>query len=138
MSTILEEIVQVKKTEVAARKSAVPLEQLRETIATLGRPRNFFNAVTKQPSGKALNLIAEVKKASPSAGVIRADFDPVKIAKDYAAAGADALSVLTDEKFFQGHLDFIHAVRDAVKLPVLRKDFIVDPYQVYQSRAAGA
>jgi indole-3-glycerol phosphate synthase len=138
MSTILDEIVQVKKAEVAARKSATPVEQLRETIATLGRPRNFFNAVSRQPSGKPLNLIAEVKKASPSAGVIRADFDPVKIAKEYAAAGADALSVLTDEKFFQGKLEFIHQVRDAVKLPVLRKDFIIDPYQVYESRAAGA
>src|SRR6266478_9835624 len=138
MSTILDEIVQVKKAEVAARKSAVPLEQLRETIATLGRPRNFFNAVARQPSGKPLNLIAEVKKASPSAGVIREDFDPVKIAQAYAAGGADALSVLTDEKYFQGRLDYIHAVRDVVKLPVLRKDFIIDPYQVYESRAAGA
>jgi len=138
MSNILDEIVQVKKAEVAARKVAAPLEQLRETIATLGRPRNFFNAVSKQPTGKALNLIAEVKKASPSAGIIRADFDPVQIAKEYAAAGADALSVLTDEKFFQGKLEFIHQVRDAVKLPVLRKDFIIDPYQVYESRAAGA
>ncbi len=79
-----------------------------------------------------------MKKASPSAGVIRADFDPVRIARAYAEAGADALSVLTDEKYFQGKLEYIHAVRDAVKLPVLRKDFIIDSYQVYESRAAGA
>ena len=79
-----------------------------------------------------------MKKASPSAGVIRADFDPVAIAQAYAAAGADALSVLTDEKYFQGKLEYIHAIRDAVRLPVLRKDFIIDPYQVYESRAAGA
>jgi indole-3-glycerol phosphate synthase len=137
---ILDQIVETKRAEVAQRKLAVPLEQLKETITTLGRPRNFFQAVSKDPKigNKSMNLIAEVKKASPSAGVIRADFDPVKIAMSYAAAGADALSVLTDEKYFQGRLEYIHAVRDAVKLPVLRKDFIIDPYQVYESRAAGA
>jgi len=137
MSTILEEIVAAKHQEVADRKARVPLEQLKETISTLGRPRNFFHAVTN-PGTKALNLIAEVKKASPSAGVIRADFDPVQIAQAYAAAGAEALSVLTDEKFFQGRLEYLHAIRDIVKLPVLRKDFIIDEYQVYESRAAGA
>src|SRR5438105_597620 len=138
MSNILEQIIANKRQEVAERSSRAPIEALEETIATLGRPRNFFQAVTKKPVRKPLNLIAEVKKASPSAGVIREDFDPVKIAQTYAAAGADALSVLTDEKFFQGHLDFLHAIRDVVKLPVLRKDFLVEPYQVYESRAAGA
>ena len=137
MSSILDQIIQTKLDEVAQRKAQTPLELLKETITTLGRPRNFFHAVTNRTK-KPVNLIAEVKKASPSAGVIRADFDPVQIAQTYAAAGADALSVLTDEKFFQGHLDFIHAIRDVVKLPVLRKDFIIDPYQVYESRAAGA
>jgi indole-3-glycerol phosphate synthase len=137
MSTILEQIVQTKRQEVADRQSRIPVEQLKETITTLGRPRNFFQAVTRIGL-KAMNVIAEVKKASPSAGVIRADFDPVKIAGSYAAAGADALSVLTDETYFHGKLEFIHAVRDAVKLPVLRKDFIIDAYQVYESRAAGA
>src|SRR3954468_14116776 len=139
MSTILDQIIQTKRQEVAARKASRPLETLRETITTLGRPRNFFHAVTRKPArGKRMNLIAEVKKASPGAGVIRADFDPVKIAATYAAGGADALSVLTDENYFQGHLDFLHAIRDVVKLPLLRKDFIIDPYQVYESRAAGA
>jgi indole-3-glycerol phosphate synthase len=85
-----------------------------------------------------VNLIAEVKKASPSAGVIRADFDPVAIAQTYADNGADALSVLTDEKYFQGSLSYLHLIRDQVKLPVLRKDFIIDPWQVYESRAYGA
>jgi indole-3-glycerol phosphate synthase len=139
MPTILEEIIAKKKVEVADRSANISVESLKETIKTLGRPRNFFQAVTKPPTrGRRVNLIAEVKKASPSAGVIRADFDPVAIASQYADAGADALSVLTDKPFFQGELDFIHAVRDAVKLPVLRKDFIIDPYQVYESRAAGA
>ncbi|MEA2708057.1 MAG: indole-3-glycerol phosphate synthase [Phycisphaerales bacterium] len=137
MASVLDQILQTKREEVARRKIDRPVESLRETIHTLGRPRNFFQAVTTKTK-KPLNLIAEVKKASPSAGVIRADFDPVKIAQAYEAGGADALSVLTDEKYFQGHLDFIHAIRDVVKLPVLRKDFIIDPYQVYESRAAGA
>src|SRR3954454_8357550 len=138
MSSKLDEIVQTKRAEVERRKMDTPLERLQEMISELGRPRNFFHAVTKNPVGKKVNLIAEVKKASPSAGLIRADFDPVAIAKTYAAAGADALSVLTDEPYFQGKLAYIHAVRDQVKLPVLRKDFIIDPWQVYESRAAGA
>jgi indole-3-glycerol phosphate synthase len=135
--TILDKIIETKRHEVAERQARVPVEALREQIASLGRPRNFFHAVTT-PSKKPLNLIAEVKKASPSAGVIREDFDPVAIARAYADAGADALSVLTDEKYFQGKLEYIHAVRDALKLPVLRTAFGIDPYQVYESRAAGA
>jgi indole-3-glycerol phosphate synthase len=138
MVSILDEIVQHKRAEVEQRKAQTSLDSLKETISTLGRPRNFFQAVTKKPEKKPLNVIAEVKQASPSAGVIRKDFDPVKIAQTYAQSGADALSVLTDEKFFKGHLDHIHAVRDVVKLPVLRKDFLIDPWQVYESRAAGA
>ena len=142
MSTILDKIIATKRREVSERQKVTPVEALKETISTLGRPRNFFHAVTRPASShrpaKRMNLIAEIKKASPSAGVIRADFDPVKIAQQYASAGADALSVLTDEEYFQGKLDYIHQVRDAVKLPVLRKDFLIDPYQVYESRAAGA
>ncbi|HYO08401.1 MAG TPA: indole-3-glycerol phosphate synthase TrpC [Tepidisphaeraceae bacterium] len=137
MANVLDEIIQTKREEVAQRKAAAPVERLKETIQTLGRPRNFFQAVTRDGK-KPVNLIAEVKKASPSAGVIRADFDPVQIARAYADNGADALSVLTDEKYFQGKLEYIQQVRDAVKLPVLRKDFVIDPYQVYESRAAGA
>jgi indole-3-glycerol phosphate synthase len=135
-------IVRAKREEVARGKTEVPVEQHRENIRSLGRPRNFFHAVTQDPAthkpARPVNLIAEIKKASPSAGLIRADFDPVSIAKQYAAAGADAISVLTDQKWFRGDLSYIKAVRDAVPLPVLRKDFIIDPYQVYQSRAAGA
>jgi indole-3-glycerol phosphate synthase len=136
-ATFLDKIIRHKRIEVAERKQQVPVERLKETIQSLGRPRNFFNAVTGRGRWK-VNLIAEVKKASPSAGVIRPDFDPVRIAEAYAAAGAGALSVLTDEKFFQGKLDYIQAVRDRVSLPVLRKDFIIDAYQVYEARAAGA
>ena len=140
--TTLDDILDTKRREVADRKDATPVEVLKERIGELGRPRNFFAAVAADPEQakppRRLNLIAEVKKASPSAGVIRDDFDPVAVAKAYADAGASALSVLTDEPYFQGSLDYIHAVRDAVKLPVLRKDFIVDLYQVYESRAAGA
>lgn len=140
-TTILDQIIQTKRQEVTERKGRRPIEALRDEIAALGRPRNFFGAVTHKRTGpgvRPLHLIAEVKKASPSAGVIRPDFDPVEIAKAYAAAGADCLSVLTDEKYFQGKLEYLHQVRDSVKLPVLRKDFIIDPYQVYESRAAGA
>jgi indole-3-glycerol phosphate synthase len=138
MMNILEKIIQTKREEIAARKASTPIEKLKEQAGAMPRPRNFFSAVTKEPKNKALNLIAEVKKASPSAGVIRADFDPVAIAQAYEAAGADALSVLTDEQYFQGKLQYIAAIREKVELPVLRKDFIVDEYQVYESRAAGA
>jgi indole-3-glycerol phosphate synthase len=136
MST-LEQIIVTKRQEVAQRQAQTPVQSLQETIAGMPRPRNFFHAVTTLGK-KPLNLIAEVKKASPSAGVIRADFDPVQIATAYASSGADALSVLTDEKYFQGSLEHLKDVRQAVSLPVLRKDFIIDPYQIYESRAAGA
>lgn len=137
MSNILDQIVQTKKEEIAARSRETPIETLRAMVAGMSRPRNFFQAVTRKGT-KPLNLIAEVKKASPSAGIIRADFDPVAIARIYEANGADAISCLTDEKYFQGHLSYIQMIREAVKLPVLRKDFIIDPYQVYEARAAGA
>lgn len=137
MSDILQQIVATKHEEVAAAKAARPLSELKARIADMPHPRNFFYAVTEN-SGKDLNLIAEIKKASPSAGVIRADFDPVAIAKTYQDNGADALSILTDERYFQGKLSYIAEVKKQVRLPVLRKDFIVDPYQVYEARAAEA
>src|ERR1700679_4227259 len=116
MKTILDDIVAAKRKEIEDRARMAPLEALKEQAAVMPRPRNFFHAVTRQTK-KPLNLIAEVKKASPSAGVIRADFDPVMIAKAYAAGGADALSVLTDEGFFQGKLEYIELIRQAVELP---------------------
>src|SRR3974377_543777 len=106
MPTILEKIIQTKREEIAQRRAQTPLEQLKANALAEPRPRNFFKAVTKRPT-RALNLIAEIKKDSPSGGVIKEDFDPVAIARTYASAGADALSVLTDEQYFQGRLDFL-------------------------------
>ena len=134
---ILDTIVETKRKEIAQLRRRWDLETLKTRARQGPPPRNFFSAVTKAPRG-LLNLIAEVKKASPSAGVIREDFDPVKIARQYEKGGADALSVLTDADYFQGSLEDLRAVRQAVNLPVLRKDFILDAYQIYQSRAAGA
>lgn len=134
---ILDRILKTKRKEVQALRRAADLETLKSQAAEAGRARNFFTAVTKKPHG-LVNLIAEVKRASPSAGIICEQFDPVRIARQYEAAGADALSVLTDERYFQGHLEHLTAVRQAVALPVLRKDFIIDAAQVYESRAAGA
>ena len=137
MANILDEIIADKRAEVRLRQSQRPLEQLKEQILSMPKCRNFYKAVTA-PSERGINVIAEVKKASPSAGVIREDFEVVAIAQTYAGCGAEAISVVTDEKYFQGRLEYIRQVRDAVDLPVLRKDFIVDIWQVYESRAAGA
>ena len=138
MTPVLKDILDRKAIEVARAREAVPLEMLKERISELGRPRNFFQAVVDRRHPNATHVIAEVKRKSPSAGVIREDFDPVAIAKAYAANGAAAISCLTDEEYFGGRLEYIHAIRDEVPLPVLRKDFIVDIYQVWESRAAGA
>jgi len=137
VGTILDQILADKRLEVARRKQEVSEDVLREKAESMPKCRNFHKAVTKK-NPRGLNVIAEVKKASPSAGVIRADFDPVQIARTYERCGADAISVLTDEKYFQGKLEYLTAVKEAVGLPVLRKDFIVDEYQVYEARAAGA
>jgi indole-3-glycerol phosphate synthase len=137
LASILDKIVADKRAEVEFRRSQRNLEQLKAEIASMPRCRNFYKAVTTR-SGRGLNVIAEVKKASPSAGVIRKDFDAVAIAQAYQRCGADAISVLTDEKYFQGRLEYIKQISDAVDLPILRKDFIIDMWQVYESRAAGA
>ncbi len=135
--TILEQIIADKRKEVEKRKKEQPLEELKEQLVLLGKCRNFYKAVTKANS-RGINVIAEIKKASPSAGVICRDFAPVTIAKAYERCGADAISVLTDEKYFQGKLEYIDHVKHAVDLPILRKDFIIDIWQVYESRVAGA
>lgn len=136
MTDILAQIVEHKKTEVRAARAKAPLEDVQAKADDTPNPRNFCTALTR-PEG-TLRVIAEVKRASPSAGLIREDFDPVAIAQAYERAGAAAISCLTDEKYFRGSLDYLTQIKQAVALPVLRKDFIIDPYQVYEARAAGA
>lgn len=132
---VLSQIIEHKRVEIAEAKRARPVESLRERLDAAPPVRDFVAALRSKTD---IALIAEVKKASPSAGLIRADFDPVSIAQTYERHGAACLSVLTDERFFQGHLDYLKAVRQAVRIPVLRKDFIIDRYQVTEARAAGA
>jgi indole-3-glycerol phosphate synthase len=137
LGNILDEIIADKREEVAQRRAATGLDELKQRLIGLPKCRNFYKAVTKRhPRG--INVIAEVKKASPSAGLIRPDFDPATIAQTYERCGADAISVLTDQKYFQGRLEYLEQVKQAVSLPVLRKDFIIDLWQVYEARAAGA
>jgi indole-3-glycerol phosphate synthase len=132
--TILDTIVQHKWGEIAAARAAVPEAELERRAAALPPARDFTAALLRP----GMRVIAEVKKASPSAGVIRPDFDPVAIPWAYQQGGADALSVLTDERFFQGKLSYLMAARLATRLPVLRKEFILDRYQLVEARAAGA
>lgn len=138
MTSVLDRIVARKRIEVAKAKAVTPLDELKVRAREVDRPRNFFRAVVDEVDRSHTRVIAEIKRKSPSAGLIREDFDPVRIAQQYHRAGAAALSCLTDEADFGGRLQYINLVRDAVPLPVLRKDFIVDEYQVWESRAAGA
>lgn len=135
MPTILDQIVATKRQEIAAAKARLPLAALRERLSEAPPVRDFFAAVSRPGQ---VNLIAEVKKASPSQGVIRPDFDPVQIAQTYARHGAAAISVLTDSEYFQGSLDYLRLIRAAVNVPLLRKDFVLDTYQLVEARAAGA
>jgi indole-3-glycerol phosphate synthase len=135
MSTILDQIIATKRDEVALAKAAMPEAALRAQLCDAPPARDFLAALS---AGPPIRLIAEVKKASPSKGLIRADFEPVAIARTYQQHGASCISVLTDESYFQGRLDYLRQVRAAVSLPVLRKDFVIDPYQVIEARAAGA
>jgi len=138
MSDILEKIVAVKREEVPAARALRSEAALRELAAAQTAPRGFAAALRTKIAAGQPGVIAEVKKASPSKGVIRAHFVPAEIAASYAAHGAACLSVLTDERFFQGHADYLRQARAACALPVLRKDFMVDPYQVLEARAIGA
>ena len=134
---ILAEIVEAKRKELEQARADCPIERLGQEVLSAPPVRNFFQACVQRPR-RLVNVIAEVKRASPSAGVIRSEVDPAAVARRYQAVGAVAVSVLTDRTYFGGSLDDLRQVRAAVELPVLRKDFIIDAYQVYQSRAAGA
>ena len=135
---ILKKILSRKLEEIQQRSAQVDLAQMRRRAESADRPRGFVESMRSRIDSRQAAVIAEIKKASPSKGVIRADFDPVQIARSYAEGGAACLSVLTDIDFFQGHDDYLLAARDACQLPVIRKDFIIDPYQVYEARALGA
>ena len=135
MNTVLDQIVASKRREIAVAKSKVPEADLERRLAHAPEPRDF-RAALERPAG--IQAIAEVKKASPSAGVLRTDFAPVAIARIYADHGAAAMSVLTDEPFFQGRLSHLSEIRGAVAVPLLRKDFIFDRYQLFEARVAGA
>ena len=132
--TILDEIAEYKRTFVAECKRRVPLEETRRRAEKQGPTRNFAGAL----KASGMSIIAEIKRQSPSRGVIRADVDPATVARIYETNGARAISVLTDERYFKGSLKDLGAVRDAANLPLLRKEFVVDAYQIYEARAAGA
>jgi len=132
---ILDDIIVNKKEELAATKRRSSLSDIKARAAHTGPTRGFGKALSK---GMGIHLIAEVKKASPSKGVIREDFEPVKIARIYEESGASCLSVLTEKKFFQGELEYLGMIRKAVGLPLLRKDFIIDEYQIFEAKATGA
>ena len=134
--SILDEIVAHKRQELGRRRHEVSRGELERRSATRPAPRDFSRALTPEPGG--VRLLAEVKKASPSRGVLAESFDPLALAETYAKHGAAALSVLTDEKYFQGSLEFLTAIREGVDVPILRKDFTLDEYQVWEARAAGA
>jgi indole-3-glycerol phosphate synthase len=138
MSDILEKIAAYKRVDVAGRKAARSWTEVEEAAMSASPPRGFRRALEQAHAPGRLALIAEIKKASPSKGLIRADFDPPALARAYAHGGAACLSVLTDAPSFQGHDDYLVAARDAVALPCIRKDFLVDPWQVAESRALGA
>ncbi len=138
MSDILSKILATKVEEVTDRSRRCPLSALRQRCETIAPPRGFIDAIVAQLAQDKPAIISEIKKASPSKGIIRHHFDVVEIAKSYAKYGATCLSVLTDEKYFQGHNAYLEQAQSACPLPLLRKEFIIDRYQVYESRACGA
>lgn len=138
MADVLQKILATKREEIARASSSVPMEEIKRRASRTSAPRDFVGAMRERISAGAPAVIAEIKKASPSKGVLREQYDPSSIARSYAAGGAACLSVLTDTQYFQGDHEHLKIARDACSLPVLRKDFIVDAYQVYEARAMGA
>jgi len=132
---ILDEIIEVKKEEVKKLRSEFSLSRFKDSEFYEKTCMSFYDAISKN---HAISIIAEIKKASPSKGIIKEDFNHLKIAKDYSNAGADAISVLTDQKFFQGHINFLKEIAKLKTVPLLRKDFIIDDYQVFEAKANGA
>jgi indole-3-glycerol phosphate synthase len=138
VSDILEKIISVKRREIEESRAAISFSELERQCSGLPPTRDFVHALRSRVEKSQPAVIAEIKKASPSKGVIREDFDPVAIARSYEQSGAACLSVLTDRDFFQGAPEYLTAVRAETTIPVIRKDFIIDPYQVYEARAMGA
>jgi indole-3-glycerol phosphate synthase len=136
--TILEKILKVKRAELAASRERLPQSKVEQLARAAAPPRDFIGAIRKKLSTGMPAVIAEIKRASPSKGLLRAEFDPAQIAMSYEAGAAACISVLTDKEFFQGAPDHLIAARAACALPILRKDFVIEPYQVYESRAMGA
>lgn len=135
---ILKKILQTKVQEIQQRSSRIPIQQVQAFAEQAEPTRGFVEAIARKIAAGEAAVIAEIKKASPSKGVLREQFDPAAIAESYAANGAACLSVLTDRDYFQGHEEFLQKARDACQLPVIRKDFIIDPYQVFEARAINA
>ena len=138
MKNILEEIYQHKLVEVRNRKKELSVQEICNRTKCLDKPKDFFGALKKKNDSAEIGLICEIKKASPSHGLIREDFNHIEIAKDYFDAGATCLSILTDEKYFQGKNQYLQEVRAISNLPILRKDFMVDTYQIYEAKMLGA
>ena len=138
MSDILNQILRDKALEIVERAELVSLPELSRQVEHLPPTRGFAAAIQEKLNSNKVAVIAEIKKASPSKGIIRENFNPAEIARSYAANGAACLSVLTDEKYFKGHAEYLKAARAACDIPVLRKDFMIDPYQIYEAREMGA
>ena len=138
MESYLDKIVETKAEVIKVQKTLFTIEDIKNQIEEASTARGFISAIERKNQSNEISVIAEIKKASPSKGVIRDQFNPIEIAKQYEQGGATCLSILTDEEYFQGSLDYLKEIRASVDLPLLRKDFIIDDYQIYQSKVYGA